>query len=61
MAAVTGSAALQVVMLWIPAARRLLDLEPLDAIELAIVLASSTVVFLVVEAGKVMRRRGITR
>ena len=61
MAAVGGSVALQVAMLWIPAARRLLDLEPLDTIELVLVLASSTVVFLVVEAGKVIRRHRLTR
>jgi Ca2+-transporting ATPase len=61
MTAVAGTAALQIGMLWIPVARRLLDIEPLEAGELAIVLASSTIVFLVVEAGKVIQRRRITR
>ena len=55
------TAALQVGMLWLPAANRLLDIEPLSVADLGIVLVASTTVFWVVEAGKLVARRRFTR
>jgi P-type Ca2+ transporter type 2C len=54
--AVTGTLAVQLLIVYVPALQGLFDTEPLSAVQLAVVLAASTVAFIAVEIEKWVRR-----
>jgi Ca2+-transporting ATPase len=56
-AAVAGTFAVQLLIIYLPALHGLFDTEPLAPVQLAVVLAASTVAFIAVEIEKWVRRR----
>jgi P-type Ca2+ transporter type 2C len=57
LAAVAGTFAVQLLIVYVPALQGLFDTEPLSPVQLAVVLAASTVAFIAVEIEKWVRRR----
>jgi len=57
LAAVAGTFAVQLLIVYLPALQGLFDTEPLAPVQLAVVLAASTVAFIAVEIEKWVRRR----
>jgi Ca2+-transporting ATPase len=54
---VAGTFAVQLLIVYLPALQGLFDTEPLAPVQLAVVLAASTVAFIAVEIEKWVRRR----
>ncbi|HEY6710619.1 MAG TPA: cation-transporting P-type ATPase, partial [Actinomycetota bacterium] len=59
LAAVAGTFAVQLLIVYLPALQGLFDTEPLTPAQLAVVLAASTVAFIAVEIEKWVRRRTV--
>jgi P-type Ca2+ transporter type 2C len=57
LAAVAGTFAVQLLIVYLPALQSLFDTQPLAPVQLAVVLAASTVAFIAVEIEKWVRRR----
>jgi Ca2+-transporting ATPase len=57
LAAVAGTFAAQLLIVYVPVLQGLFDTEPLSPVQLAVVLAASTVAFIAVEIEKWVRRR----
>ena len=57
LAAVAGTFAVQLLIVYLPALQGLFDTEPLSPVQLAVVLVASTVAFIAVEIEKWVRRR----
>jgi Ca2+-transporting ATPase len=56
-ASIAVSVAAQLAVVYVPALNRVLDAEPLDPVQLAVVAVASTAVFVAVELEKAVRRR----
>jgi Ca2+-transporting ATPase len=55
--AVTGTLAVQLLIVYVPVLQALFDTQALEPVQLAVVLAASTVAFIAVEIEKWVRRR----